>query len=200
MRETQFEQPFGKTLNAGDAWSWNVSLADFDSSLYTLKISFRGGGQKLDITATPNGVGFDYVLYAAPSATKVWTAKSEVSWSAYVTLNADGTDAFGNPGHAGDKTELARGTVVILPEISAQANDYDGRTWARRSLDAIEAVIEGRASRADLEYQIGSRHLRSMSHAELLAARGEFRAMVNRELTEAGQLSPQHNLLQVAFK
>ena len=51
MLQSQFAQPFGKTLAAGDSWSWTIGLEDYSPASYTLKYFFRGQSQ-LDIIAT----------------------------------------------------------------------------------------------------------------------------------------------------
>jgi hypothetical protein len=56
-----------------------------------------------------------------------------------------------------------------------QAANLDDRSHARKVLDAIEAVIENRATLDQQEYTIGSRHLKRMTVAELIEFRDKYR-------------------------
>jgi hypothetical protein len=48
-------------------------------------------------------------------------------------------------GGSSEVYEVDRGTIVLLPRYD-QAAAYDDRSHARKMLDAIEAVLESRAS------------------------------------------------------
>jgi hypothetical protein len=107
------------------------------------------------------------------------------------TLNGttdDGTDGpvwtcQGKPA----RTELDRGDVAVIPDISAQTAPYDGRSWPVRMLQAVECVLEGRATRVERQYAIAGRELQLMSKDELMSWRGELKNLVKRELIDSGQ-------------
>lgn len=63
----------------------------------------------------------------------------------------------------GARSELERGQVEIWADISSETAPVDGRSWVKKSLDAVRAVIEGRASRVERQYMIAGRELQLMS-------------------------------------
>jgi hypothetical protein len=78
-------------------------------------------------------------------------------------------------GGSSEVYEVDRGTILFLPRYD-QAAAYDDRSHARKMLDAIESLLESRASADVLEYTIGSRHLKKMSPKELTDWRDYYRA------------------------
>jgi hypothetical protein len=68
------------------------------------------------------------------------------------------------------------GEVRIAPDLSAQGAGVDSRDHVRKVLDAIEAVIENRASIDQQSYQINNRSLQRTPLNELLKLRSRYRA------------------------
>ena len=62
-------------------------------------------------------------------------------------------------------------------------------SFAKRCLDAIEAVLEGKASEDVANYSIQNRSLSKFSHDELLAARAKYKAEWIGEEVLAGRRS-----------
>ena len=178
------QQPFGTKLIAGDTWKWTVPACGYSAADgWTLKYFFRGPG-KLDVTATTgDDGGFAIEVPAAttdvPAGTYAWQI---------IVSNA-----------SGERREIARGTVEILPNIEKQGEGYDGRSWVKRTLDALRAVLEGNATREEKYYQIAGRSIGFMSVSELTDQIERFEAKYRREQIEAGQLSPNHNMVHVRF-
>ena len=81
-------------------------------------------------------------------------------------------------GSGGDRWQ--RGTLEVLPRYDQAAN-LDDRSHARKVLEAIEAVIEGRATKDQEEYTIGSRTLKRTPVKELLELRDKYRGEVHAE-------------------
>jgi hypothetical protein len=77
------------------------------------------------------------------------------------------------------------GGVEILANPATVAAGYDNRGHARKVLDAIEAVLEQRASVDQQSYSINGRHLARTPIAELLRLRSVYRAQVAGE--DAGE-------------
>lgn len=79
-------------------------------------------------------------------------------------------------------TTLDRGEVTILPDPTAAGASYDPRSHSRKVLEAVEAAIEGRASKTDLETTLADgRSIRRLSHEELLKMRDAYAAKVRAE-------------------
>jgi hypothetical protein len=80
---------------------------------------------------------------------------------------------------AGEVYTVGEGRLTVRNAFSAAT--FDARTHARKTLDAIEAVIEGRASSSTAEYTIAGRSLKHIPVADLLALRDKYRAEVLHE-------------------
>jgi hypothetical protein len=181
------EQPFGQSLVAGDTWSWTVDLSNESvpyspSAGYVLKYFFRGA-QNLTVQATASGSAF--LVTASPTQTGA-LPPGTYSWQAVVYLNTD-------------RTELARGTVTVLPDVEAQDAGVETRSWVKQSLDAVRAVIANRASRIEKEYQIAGRMLMLLAPEELLKLEGELTERYQKELRDSGQIARNNNKVVARF-
>jgi len=99
----------------------------------------------------------------------------------------------------GVRRELDRGQVEIIADISGETAPVDGRSWVKISLDAVRAVIQGRAGRIERQYMIAGRELQVMDPLELMKWEGHLTARYRRELIESGQLSQSYNQVRGAF-
>lgn len=154
-------------LVIGDRWMWKRTDlgADYPPASYTLKYSLRlatSAATEIEITATASGADF---VVEVPSATTAGYTAGRYYWQMYITRNSDAQRAL-----------LARGVVDVLTNEDASATDP--RTHARKVLDAIEAVIENRASKDQEEYAINGRSLKRTPIPELLVLRGKYQAEV----------------------
>ena len=146
-------------IRAGDSVKWTRSLSDYPASTWTLSYALRGPGE-IDITASADGD--DHSVSELPATTAGWT-EGIYNWVAKVT---DGTDTY----------TIDEGTVEILEDLAAVTGAYDGRSHAKKVLDAIEAVIEGRASQDQMSYTIAGRSLARTPIPDLLKLRDRYRA------------------------
>lgn len=73
---------------------------------------------------------------------------------------------------------VEEGQVRILEDLVSAAPGFDGRSHAEKVLEAIEAVIEGRASLDQSQYTINNRSLTRTPVADLLKLRNTYRAEV----------------------
>jgi hypothetical protein len=180
-------QPFGSKLAAGDTWTWSITgVSQYDLSVYTIKYSLRGLGGTLDLTQQADGAG-GYQLQALPTDTTKLSA-GVYAWALYATKGME-------------RHEIGRGTVEVLPDLQAAGGDagVDGRSFAKRMLDAIRAVLEGRASRIESEYQQGGRALKLLSPQQLIDAEAYWARRYKKELIDSGQLSRNSNQVRVRF-
>jgi hypothetical protein len=70
---------------------------------------------------------------------------------------------------AGQRSTIRHGEVQVLPNPAA---NVDQRSAAQRALAAIDAVLEGRAGSADIEFTFeDGRSIKKMPHSELIALR-----------------------------
>lgn len=168
MADTPTNEPL--QLRAGTTWKWRREdlASDYPASIWTLKYWFKktgSAGANFSIQATADGDNF--AVNVAASTTASYTT-GDYTWSAQVT---SGAEAY----------EVDSGTLKLLPRYD-QASNLDDRTHARKVLEAIEAVIEGRASKDQQEYSIGNRMLRLMPVEDLLRFRGIYRNEAAAEL------------------
>lgn len=140
-------------FRAGDSVSWTKSLANYSAATDTLTYRLRGP-QSLDITCTQSGTDFAAEITAAQTAQlqpgDYWIVGTVVSGSDTKTIYA--------------------ANIRVLPNFSdAQqvADGYDGRTHARKMLDAIESALTDDAGKFIVEYNIsGQRMIRRYSAEE----------------------------------
>jgi hypothetical protein len=102
---------------------------------------------------------------------------------------------------ATESYELGRGTVEVLADISkaTAGSGADFRTQNRRTLDAIRAVLEGKATRVEQEYQVGGRMLKLVPYAELREMEADYTNRVANEEIAAGTRDPNSNMVHVRF-
>lgn len=153
-------------ITAGDKVTWRKSIGDYPASQgYVLTYVLAGGGSKITITAVADG---DDYLVTLPSATTAAYTPGEYTWYSALTL-------------AGERTTLETGHVTIAPDPASLAETVDLRSHARITLDAIEAVIEDRATKDQQEVTIAGDKLVRHSVESLLALRSHYKTEVARE-------------------
>jgi len=151
-------------LTAGDTWSWTKELSDYPASTWTLSYALANADDQIAITATADGD--THRVSVSASTTSAYTV-GFYDWQSYVTSGAE-------------RHQVASGRVNVLTNFAA-ASTYDGRTHARKTLDALEAMIAGSASKDVQSYSIAGRSLSSYSPTELLEWRRAYRAEVVKE-------------------
>lgn len=162
-------------LVVGDRVQWTKSLTDYPATAenwtltYYLRANLPGG--QINITASASGQ--DFAVDVAPSTTADWTPGT-YHWEAYVSKS-------------GSRYKVGNGTISIKPDFSAIELPYDGRTHARKTLDALNAVIEGRATSDVQRYvlQAVGRSVDKLPIADLLKFRDYYLAEVKKEESAA---------------
>jgi hypothetical protein len=170
--------PTGEPIEviAGDSWRWRVyDLSDYPNSEgWTLKYEVVGQ-DKVSITATFQTSGDDenhWLVEVATSATKQMRAGT------YKLIGR----VEGSGDYAGREETVHYSTLEILQDPRlAKAGDY--QTHDERTLDVIEAAIEGRLTKDMESYSIAGRSISKIPIRELLQMRGMYRAMVNQGKT-----------------
>lgn len=160
---------FPQTITAGLTFDRLVTLTAYPASDgWALRAILRGPGV-IDMAAAPDGAQHRFHVDAADTA----------AWN-------PGLYAFSMRAERnGEVFETDAGTVDILPDLSGQQAGYDGRSHARKTLEAIEAVIERRATLDQERYRINNRELYRTPISDLIKLRDLYRAEVRRE--EAAQ-------------
>ncbi len=152
-----------ETIKAGLSFSLTLALADYPAPQWQARIILRGPAS-IDLSSVP--ADEDHQFSKTPTDTGAWKA-GDYWFSLRVT---DGTDQY----------ELESGRLTIQPDLEGQADGYDGSTHPEKVLAAIEAVIEGRASKDQDSYRINNRELRRTPISQLLKLRDTYRNEVAR--------------------
>lgn len=156
------------SLNAGDTAKWLKSFENYPASdgWHLNYILINGKGK---ITFDSIEQGDDHLINVLASTTAGWAA-GNYDWRASVK-KSDYVFTVGS------------GRVVVNAAFSAAT--LDARSQARRTLEAIESTLEGRASSATAEYEIAGRKLKYIPIPELLQLRDRLRRDVRSENTAA---------------
>lgn len=154
---------------AGDTVSWIKSLSNYSAADgWTLNYVFRGNVKK---TVTCSASGGDHVAIISATTSATYPPGSYTVW-AYASK-------------AGERYQVWKGTIVVEPDPATVTGSYDGRSHARKCLDAIETALEGNMSREESAYTINfggsSRQLSLCSKADLIMARNYYLSEVRRE-------------------
>jgi len=151
-------------ITAGTTLDLNLTLTAYPAPTWALTVLLRGP-TSLDLAATPSGnshrLSFDATTTASWSAGRYW----------YSVRVSDGVNVF----------EVDAGELTVKPDLAAVADGTDLRSHARKTLEAIEAVIEKRATRDQERYRINNRELYRTPLADLLALRDRYRREVRNE-------------------
>jgi hypothetical protein len=123
-----------RSARAGDTWAWTRDLPDYPAGSWTLTYLLYSAAGVWPITATADG---DTHAVAATQGETSQIPAGRFDWTASVS---DGTDRY----------QVGSGAIQVLPDLSSAAS-YDGRSHARRMLDAINAIMEGRAGEGDID-------------------------------------------------
>ncbi len=151
-------------FTAGDTVQWQKSLPDYPASSWVLSYVLINGVSKKTVAAVASG---DDHLISIPAPTSAGYPAGTYSWQAYVTMGAY-------------RVTVGRGSIEVIPNFSGETT-FDGRGHVKRTLDAIEAVIENRASLDQEEYTIQGRSLKRTPIGDLLKLRSFYRAEYARE-------------------
>ena len=155
---------FPNEVAGGLTLSVPLDLPDYPQPEWTVTAHLRGPDA---ITVEAAVVDGQFRISAAAAVTAGWAPGAY-----WLTLRAVS---------ATETCEIDAGPVRIREDVSAAGAGYDGRSHAERTLEAIKAVIEGRAKLDQEEYKINNRSLKRTPLADLLKFRSRYEAEVATE-------------------
>ena len=179
-------------LVVGDYWAWKRDdlATDYPTNSYSLTYEFHedsggGGSHKFSITAVEAN---DTYYVEVPTTTTDDYSNGDYIWSAYITRTSDSA-----------RIQIDEGRTTILHNLAD--TNADLRSHAKKVLDAIEAVIEGRATIDQSSFSLGGRSLSRMSVDELMTFRDRYRAEYLKEVKLARIKNKQGsgNTIKVSF-
>ena len=153
---------------AGDSVSWTIANGDYPASDGWV-LTYALVNSSAQITITGSASDDDHLIELAASTTSDYTVGT-YRYQAYVTSAA-----------LSERYGIDEGTVIIRPNFATQGSGYDDRSHAKKTLDALEAVILGKASKDQLSYSIAGRSIARLSPTELIEWRNIYRAEYNAE-------------------
>lgn len=168
-------------LVSGDTWAWTLSIPGYEAPTWTASVYFQNSAAAFSATASASGSDHAFSVSAATTTTY---AAGRYRWTVRVT---DGSAV----------TTIESGWVDVARNPAA-AGTHDHRSWARRTLEAVEAFLEGNASTAQQAMTIQGRSLTRWSIAELTKWRDRLKSEVTGE--EASTNAGKGRTIKLRFK
>ena len=178
-------------LQLGDRWVWvrEDLNNDYDTDDYSLSYEFNivDGSTAVNFTITATEANDKYYVEVASTTTASYT-KGNYHWYAYITRSSDS-----------ERIMIDEGYTEIVDNYATTSSDI--RSHAKTCLDAIEAVIENRASIDQQSMSIAGRSLSRMSIDDLLSFRNYYKAEYLKEVKKqrAKNNSASGNIIRVKF-
>ena len=160
-------EPFG--FVSGNQVQWKKSLPDYPAgSGWELSYAVRGPEQ-IDLAFDTEVVasGDDYLVTWATGT----IAAGTYWWQATVTK-------------AGVSITVASGEFEVKANLATAAGVYDGRSHVKIVLDALEAVLQGKATQDQKSYKIGDREIEKLTPDELLTFYKQYKRWYADEKTK----------------
>lgn len=154
-------------LTAGDTWTWTKVLSDWSASDgWVLSYDLRKGNlPKIVITATGSATTHTVSVSAATTAAY---DPGEWYWQSFVT-------------YSGQRFSIEKGRFTVAPNYAGTAS-FDPRSQVRRTLDAINATLEGTAASDDGKLVVDGMEIGRRSVADLLLLQSRFQALYQQEV------------------
>lgn len=150
-------------FNKGDTIKWDVTVPDYPAS-EGWALSYELKSKNSNITGISGSAdGDDYTVTISASTSNGYTV-GEYHYMAYVTK---GSERFA----------VDEGRIEVVANF-ADSGNYDARTHPEIVLDAIEAVLENRASKDQESYTIAGRSLNRTPLEDLISLRDKYKSEV----------------------
>ena len=158
---------------AGDTVIWQIENlnTDYSNSTHTLTYKFRlenNGSTTFSVDATADGNNYKITLSASTTAS---ITEGKYNFISYVTRTSDNA-----------RVTVDRGMIEVKPNLASSTSET--RSHAKKMLDLIESLLEGKATKDVSSYSIAGRSLNKMSVSELLEWRNYYKTEYNRELSK----------------
>jgi len=156
-----------KTILAGDTLKIDLTITNTDLAGFNFRLNMAGpSGAPIPYTFNAIESNGEYSIYLTPTD----TAALQEGFYTYALVATDGTDEY----------TIEHGSFEV--EVRADLNfNSELRSHARKVLDAIEAVLENRATSDVSSYTIAGRSLSRIPIDELLRLRSVYKNMVLKE-------------------
>lgn len=161
-------------IEAGTTYKYTDNRSDYPAAVWDIWIALRGNAvTPIDIKSGVAGVTIDkskgYFDITVSSTTTAGWAAGTYKYVIYMSKT-------------GENHQVETGTVEVKPNFAALTLTDDTRSHVKRVLDAIEAVIEKRATLDQMSYSLAGRSLSRTPIEDLIKFRDIYRAEYAREL------------------
>jgi len=176
-------------LVAGDTLNYATSIPAYPPSAgwtAKLRLAPRVSGAATTITATTTTGSDTFTWLVGSGTTAAWVAGA-YSWSVWVEK-------------AAERYTMQHGQFTVLPDPATLAAGTDTRSQAERSLDAINAFLEGRASDAQLRYKINGRELERYPLQDVLRLKQHFETAIAGERVAKGLQGPRGGVQRILMR
>jgi hypothetical protein len=151
----------------GDTLEQTYTFDNYSATEYDLWVALRGSSV-IDLKNGETGVtittsGESWIVSVTATETATWTI-GDYWYQIYV-----GQSSFAT------RYTVEEGTVELEQSFSDVTGTIDNRSYVKKTLDAIQAVIQNRASKSQEKYSIAGRTLDRTPIADLLNLENEFR-------------------------
>jgi len=161
-------------ITVGESVSWKYSNTDYPASAgWALTYTLIRSTARIQIVSTADGD--DHLIEVAATVSALYTAGT-YDWQAHIS---NGTERY----------QVADGVIEVLADFAASglSGGFDARSHVKKVLDALEAAIEGRASKTQINQSVGGMTIGHMTLADQVAMRDKYRAKYQQELVAAGK-------------
>lgn len=156
------------SIYAGETVLFEIALDDYPSGTWTLRYDWR-----------------------APNGSEIQWVGGDDNGNHLISVDADSTASYAPAVYMGvavvtngsQQRVVWRGQLEVLADLSVQPANYDSRSWAKRCLDKIEEVIEGRASKDVMSSSIAGQFVARLTPQQLFDLRDKFKAEYEREVS-----------------
>ncbi len=149
-----FEEPL--QIVAGSTARWRRKLKNYEPPTWSLTYLFANATDSFSISGADNGDG-THIIDVPPATTAAYV----VGDYQYIVRATDGAEEF----------DVGTGSLKVKPNMTAAV---DSRSHVKTVLDALQAMIEGKASKDQLSYSIQGRSLSRMGPEELMNWHGKY--------------------------
>lgn len=149
-------------ITAGDSVTWTRSFYDYPANAgWVLSYALVKDAVRIVITGTASGS--DHLISVTAATTAAWTAGTYVA-QGYVTKAA-----------TSERYQVFSAELTIATNFATQSSGYDSRSHAKKVLDAIEAVLESRASKSVQNWSGLEQSFSLIPTPDLLVMRSNYR-------------------------
>jgi len=160
-------------LQLGDFWAWKRTdlSTDYPTASYSLSYEFNliDGATVSNFTLTATESNNDYIIESTNTTSYT---KGEYNWIAYITRSSDTA-----------RIKIGEGFTEVQDNYATTTASV--RSHAKKVLDAIEAVIENRATMDQSSMSIAGRSLSRLTVDELMLFRDRYKTEYLKEVKKA---------------